>query len=463
MSVEAREGLQRPLRRGQRADPRPLSGVETPGRATLFDEGIEDAQPPPIPGWTCTPSRPSRPRWTSSAAAPFARTARCMPRAPGLAADALGGAGSTFSTRRRWTSRSRTSPHGLAFVARWNGQTVGDWPYSVGPALAAGGRPLRGPGPPRREPRWRLAALLHDAPEYVIGDLISPVKRHVGPGYAEMDARLAAAIHLRFGLPATLPPRIKRLVKRADAGLRPARGDPDRGLHRGRGDAVSSAGPGSRPRAGSSPLPPRGGPRGLSGAVRRVDGEGSGATTSPPMRNACAGAAHDLGAGGGTGDLDPAPKHGHRRWWWEHGASSWATPPRVIAPSRPARVRTVDLLMAQLTDKLMDWRGRPLALGPACLRGGGARGRLQRRRARAQRHACRRGPARARPRGAASARRFFCARGGRCGPTAQGARLAEALTGAFSSIEGAVRELTPRGRGAPAARCAHPRRSPRAG
>jgi uncharacterized protein len=105
--------------------------------------------------------------------------------------------------------------HGLAFVARWNGQTRGDWPYSVAehsllveeiftrmnPALAA---------------RWRLAALLHDAPEYVIGDMISPVKAAVGPGYGDLDSRLAAAVHLRFGLPAVLPAPVKKAIKAAD-------------------------------------------------------------------------------------------------------------------------------------------------------------------------------------------------------------------------------------------------------
>ena len=105
--------------------------------------------------------------------------------------------------------------HGLSFVARWNGQTAGEWPYSVAEhsLLVLDLFDAMAPG---AEPRWRLAALLHDAPEYVIGDMISPVKAHVGPGYAEMDARLSAAIHLRFGLPAALPGRVKRLVKRAD-------------------------------------------------------------------------------------------------------------------------------------------------------------------------------------------------------------------------------------------------------
>ena len=105
--------------------------------------------------------------------------------------------------------------HGLAFVARWNGQTHGDWPYSVAEhsllveqifALLDGSAPVR----------WRLAALLHDAPEYVIVDMISPVKSAIGPAYGELDARLSAAIHLRFGLPAQLPPQVKRRIKRAD-------------------------------------------------------------------------------------------------------------------------------------------------------------------------------------------------------------------------------------------------------
>ena len=105
--------------------------------------------------------------------------------------------------------------HGLAFVARWNGQTVGDWPYSVAEhsLLVEEIFTRLNPG---IAPKWQLAALLHDAPEYVIGDMISPVKQAVGPGYGEMDARLAAAIHLRFGLPAQLPVAVKSAIKTAD-------------------------------------------------------------------------------------------------------------------------------------------------------------------------------------------------------------------------------------------------------
>ncbi len=105
--------------------------------------------------------------------------------------------------------------HGLAFVARWNGQTHGDWPYSVAEHSLLVER-IYSSTTPRPEPRWQLAALLHDAPEYVIGDMISPVKAAVGPDYGALDARLSAAIHIRFGLPAQLPVTIKRRIKAAD-------------------------------------------------------------------------------------------------------------------------------------------------------------------------------------------------------------------------------------------------------
>ncbi|MDP4034382.1 MAG: HD family hydrolase [Pseudorhodobacter sp.] len=105
--------------------------------------------------------------------------------------------------------------HGLAFVARWNGQTTGDWPYSVAEhSLLV--EEIFGRMNPAQPAKWRLAALLHDAPEYVIGDMISPVKAAVGPEYGELDARLAAAVHIRFGLPAILPAPIKRAIKAAD-------------------------------------------------------------------------------------------------------------------------------------------------------------------------------------------------------------------------------------------------------
>jgi len=105
--------------------------------------------------------------------------------------------------------------HGLAFVARWNGQTFGDWPYSVAEhsLLVEALFSRMNPG---SAAKWQLAALLHDAPEYVIGDMISPVKAAVGPGYGELDDRLQAAINIRFGLPAQVPVKIKRAIKKAD-------------------------------------------------------------------------------------------------------------------------------------------------------------------------------------------------------------------------------------------------------
>lgn len=105
--------------------------------------------------------------------------------------------------------------HGLSFVARWNGQTYGEYPYSVAEHSILVEQ-LYSTANPKAPVRWQLAALLHDAPEYVIGDMISPVKSAVGPGYAELDDRLTAAIHIRFGLPAAIPTAIKKAIKKAD-------------------------------------------------------------------------------------------------------------------------------------------------------------------------------------------------------------------------------------------------------
>lgn len=105
--------------------------------------------------------------------------------------------------------------HGLSFVARWNGQTRGDYAYSVAEhSLLV--ETVFGRLAPKADPKWRLAALLHDAPEYVIGDMISPVKTAVGPGYKALDERLEAAIHIKFGLPAKVPAATKKLIKKAD-------------------------------------------------------------------------------------------------------------------------------------------------------------------------------------------------------------------------------------------------------
>jgi len=105
--------------------------------------------------------------------------------------------------------------HGLAFVARWNGQTLGDYAYSVAEhSLLV--ETLFGRIAPNAPAKWRLAAWLHDAPEYVIGDMISPVKAAIGPSYGVLDERLEAAVHIRFGLPAKVPDAIKKQIKKAD-------------------------------------------------------------------------------------------------------------------------------------------------------------------------------------------------------------------------------------------------------
>jgi uncharacterized protein len=105
--------------------------------------------------------------------------------------------------------------HGLARTARWNGQTTGEHIFSVAQhsVLVDDIAALMEPG---LEPRWRRVVLLHDAPEYVIGDMISPFKAVIGGDYKAVEARLMAAIHIRFGLPATPPAEVTALAKRAD-------------------------------------------------------------------------------------------------------------------------------------------------------------------------------------------------------------------------------------------------------
>jgi 5'-nucleotidase len=105
--------------------------------------------------------------------------------------------------------------HGLARVARWNGQTLGDHALSVAQhALLV--EQIAAALEPDWEHRWRLAALLHDAPEYVVGDLISPFKAAVGLDYKAFEVRLLQAIHRRFGLPPALPANVSTLIKHAD-------------------------------------------------------------------------------------------------------------------------------------------------------------------------------------------------------------------------------------------------------
>ena len=104
--------------------------------------------------------------------------------------------------------------HGLARVARWNGQTKGAHIYSVAQHSLLVEAIARGSA--RLDWRRRLAVLLHDAPEYVIGDMISPFKAVLGDAYKAVEARLLAAIHVRFGIPAVLAEDFVALIKRSD-------------------------------------------------------------------------------------------------------------------------------------------------------------------------------------------------------------------------------------------------------
>jgi 5'-deoxynucleotidase YfbR-like HD superfamily hydrolase len=105
--------------------------------------------------------------------------------------------------------------HGLARLARWNGQTKGAHAFSVAQhcvAVEAIAAALK----PGLSEKFRLAALLHDAPEYVVGDLISPFKAAMAAVYKPFEERIQRAIHVRFGLPPELPPGVAQLIKKAD-------------------------------------------------------------------------------------------------------------------------------------------------------------------------------------------------------------------------------------------------------
>ena len=105
--------------------------------------------------------------------------------------------------------------HGIARVARWNGQTQGEHGFSVAQhSLVV--EEIAGHIQPQLDVKWRLSALLHDAAEYVIGDMISPFKAALGIDYKIFEEKLETAIHIRFGLPPKTPKDIKALIKTAD-------------------------------------------------------------------------------------------------------------------------------------------------------------------------------------------------------------------------------------------------------
>jgi len=105
--------------------------------------------------------------------------------------------------------------HGLAFQARWNGQTLGKYVFSVANHSVLVEEIFRAENP-NLDKKWYLIALLHDSPEYVIGDMISPVKRFMGKDYANLEKNLLDTIHIRFGLPTEIPVEIQKKIKNAD-------------------------------------------------------------------------------------------------------------------------------------------------------------------------------------------------------------------------------------------------------
>lgn len=105
--------------------------------------------------------------------------------------------------------------HGLSRLARWNGQTSGKWAFSVAQHCLLV-EDITGRLHKDSDPAMRLAGLLHDAAEYVIGDLISPFKAVVGIDYKDFESGLLRAIHRRFGLPPAMPERSAKVIKRAD-------------------------------------------------------------------------------------------------------------------------------------------------------------------------------------------------------------------------------------------------------
>ncbi len=105
--------------------------------------------------------------------------------------------------------------HGLARVARWNGQTTGDHAFSVAQHCLLV-EAIAGHYRANLATHHARAVLLHDAPEYVIGDLISPFKAVLAGRYRDIEANLQQAIHLRFSLPLILPRYVRKLIKRCD-------------------------------------------------------------------------------------------------------------------------------------------------------------------------------------------------------------------------------------------------------
>jgi len=170
---------------------------------------------------------PRLPLSPAPAAKPHARPARArLPRRKPKAAASAGAAARAWQRMLSGRRLDLLDPsaldieiediaHGLARVARWNGQTRGAHIFSVAQHCLLVEALARARAPTLDRSR-RLAVLLHDAPEYVIGDMISPFKAVIGDAYKAVERRLLTAIHLRFGLPAKSAPELDDLIKAAD-------------------------------------------------------------------------------------------------------------------------------------------------------------------------------------------------------------------------------------------------------
>lgn len=145
--------------------------------------------------------------------------------------------------------------HGLSRVARWNGQTTGPHPFSVAQhsllveELAVQMNREMSAG-------WRLAILLHDAPEYVIGDMISPFKAALGVDYRAFEDRLQRAVHIRFGLPPLADPELKRRIKDADRAAAWFEATQLAGFSEDEADGIFGARPKIKNQTNLTPLPP---------------------------------------------------------------------------------------------------------------------------------------------------------------------------------------------------------------
>lgn len=94
--------------------------------------------------------------------------------------------------------------HALSMICRFGGHTSA-W-YSVGEHCVLMSRHVA--------PVNALWALLHDAPEAYVGDMVRPLKYALPPAYRQVEKRIMLAVCDRFGLSYTPPAQIKEIDTR---------------------------------------------------------------------------------------------------------------------------------------------------------------------------------------------------------------------------------------------------------